>query len=128
MAKPSLSWEWFTAHEIENLKKLSSKEMEDVRKTFRKFDSMYPSIQAYKIIVILSIIWIIIIWYLWLETYRYAIAWIALVISYWQIKWKLWEENWYLEGYQDGVDKWVNKTLWLTEEDEEFISEVISWI
>ncbi|MFA5748263.1 MAG: hypothetical protein WC872_04110 [Candidatus Absconditabacterales bacterium] len=128
MAKPSLSGEGFTAHEIENLKKLSSKEMEDVRKTFRKFDSMYPSIQAYKIIVILSIIGIIIIGYLGLETYRYAIAGIALVISYGQIKGKLGEENGYLEGYQDGVDKGVNKTLGLTEEDEEFISEVISGI
>lgn len=128
MAKRSLGWEWFTAHEIKNLKEISRKELEEVRNIFRKYDHMYPSIQTYKIIAILAIIWIIITGYLKWDFYWYIITWTILVVSYWQIKWKLWEENWYLEWYQDWVDKWVNKALWLTEEDENFISEVNSWI
>lgn len=129
MAKLSLGWEWFTPHEIEKLKKLSRKDMEDVKDMFRKFDSMYPSIQAYKVIFVLSIIWLIVLWYLKIDQfYWYIIIGLILIISYWQIKGKLWEENWYLEWYQDWVDKWVNKALGLTEEDEDFISEVTSWI
>lgn len=128
MSKLSLGWEWFTAHEIKNLKEISWKELEEVRNIFRKYDNMYPSIQTYKIIAILAIIWIIITGYLKLDSYWYIVSWTILIISYWQIKWKLWKEKWYLEWYEHWVDKWVNKTLWLTDEDEDFISEVISWI